>query len=162
MEEKTSDDEFLEFVRKKLEEMEYIVSLDPYSITYQKLNEHLANYEKIYLQLIGLSIYLERELDILQRDFDIWYAEKYNFIRLKENRMELSAQKWVSQKEIDYLVKITYKDEYLEKHKKVLDIQHKLNFVNSTLKAWISQLSVLLRLSSNLDSEIKLEGIKNN
>lgn len=154
--EKLKQESFLEFVYSQIQKLEELSQIDPYNITLQELNTYLTMYEKINLSLLGLSALLENELAEAQRDFDLWYAEKFIIQKNKQHRVELSAQKWASQRELDFFTKVENKEEYVQRQVKVSEIERKLNFVNSLIKSWEKQLSILMRLSSNLELEVKL------
>ena len=123
-------------------------------ISFHELNSALCNYQLIYLTL--LSLYNVAKIDHTKKkeEFDDWYADKYIDIRHRENRSDMSAQKWVAAKELEMLVRKEFKEEYRALNDEVLVADHKVSFLRRLLESWQTQQYVLSQLSKNIIAEV--------
>ena len=94
------------------------------------------------------------DLGKAQEAFDDWYAEKYHEIRAQHNLNSISAQKWLSSKEIDLEIRCQYTAELKRLKADVDAAERKLAFIRRLLDAWDKQLSVIRQLCKNTEIEI--------
>lgn len=152
------EEEFLQFVNTQIQKLqEYSRFGADKEISFYELNNALCNYQNIYLTL--LSLYNVAKIDHTKKkeEFEDWYADRYIDIRRRENRTDMSAQKWVSQKELELMVRKEFKMEYHEYNDAVLVADHKVSFLRRLLEGWQNQNYILSTLSKNLIAEIGAE-----
>lgn len=154
--EKNSEEKLLEFVESQLELMDKYANLrnDSGFLDMYTLNEALLSYSSINCSLLSLDVVAKNELGKAQEAFDDWYAEKYHEIRSKYNLSSISAQKWLSSKEIELEIRSQYSFEYKGLKMEVDAAEKKLAFIRRLLEAWDKQLTVVRQLCRNTEIEI--------
>lgn len=152
----TAEDKLLTFVESQLELMNKYANLRNSSgfLDMYTLNEALLSYSTINCNLLSLDTIAKSELGKAQEAFDDWYAEKYHEIRAQHNLNSISAQKWLSSKEIDLEIRCQYTAELKRLKADVDAAERKLAFVRRLLDAWDKQLSVIRQLCKNTEIEI--------
>src|SRR5574344_1945710 len=127
----TAEDKLLTFVESQLELMNKYANLrnDSGFLDMYTLNEALLSYSSINCSLLSLDVVAKNELGKAQEAFDDWYAEKYHEIRSKYNLNNISAQKWLSSKEIDLEIRCQYTAELKRLKADVDAAERKLAFV---------------------------------
>lgn len=152
----TAEDKLLTFVESQLELMSKYANLRNSSgfLDMYTLNEALLSYSTINCNLLSLDTVAKSELGKAQEAYDDWYAEKYHEIRAQYNLNSISAQKWLSSKEIDLEIRCQYSAD-LKRLKADVDVaERKLAFIRRLLDAWDKQLSVIRQLCKNTEIEI--------
>ena len=152
----TSEDRLLTFVESQLELMNKYADLRNESgfLDMYTLNEALLSYSSINCSLLSLDVVAKNELGKAQEAFDDWYAEKYHEIRGRYNLNNISAQKWLSSKEIDLEIRSQYPADFKKLKSEVDSADKKLSFIRRLLDAWDKQLSVIRQLCKNTEIEI--------
>lgn len=158
IETKQPEEAFLDFVQTQIQKLqEYSRIGADKEISFYELNNALCNYQSIYLTL--LSLYNVAKIDHAKQkeNFEDWFADKYIDIRRRENRTDISAQKWVSQRELELMVRKEFRGEYHMYNDMVLVAEHKVAFLRRLLEGWTSQQYILATLSKNLIAEVGSE-----
>ena len=152
----TAEDKLLTFVESQLELMNKYANLrnDSGFLDMYTLNEALLSYSSINCSLLSLDTVAKNELGKAQEAFDDWYAEKYHEIRAQYNLNSISAQKWLSSKEIDLEVRCQYNSDFKRLKADVDAAERKLAFIRRLLDAWDKQLSIIRQLCKNTEIEI--------
>ena len=152
----TAEDKLLTFVESQLELMNKYANLrsDSGCLDMYTLNEALLSYSSINCSLLSLDTVAKTELGKPQNAFDDWYSEKYHEIRAQYNLNSISAQKWLSSKEIDLEIRHLYTDEFKRLKSEVDAAERKLAFIRRLLDAWDKQLAVIRQLCKNTEIEI--------
>lgn len=146
--------ELIDFIEEQIQKMKKIYTLGNSTlITFDELNKALINYFNIQLSLLSLYSQLKMEFQIAEEDFNNWYADKYILVRSELNPRTISAQKWYSQKEIEFEVINRYKKEYNQYKQNLLNADLKLSFIRRLIDGWTTQSYILSTLSKNLISE---------
>jgi hypothetical protein len=153
---KTEEEKFYDFVNGQITEIRRYLEIDLNNITLDQLNRKLANYSIVHVSLLSLKTFANSELKKKKFEFDMWYAEKFVFIRSRENRIDLSAQKWLGQKEIEYMMFSEFKEEYKKYHSEFQSIDEKMNFLDGLIKAWETHNFALGSISKNLQIEASI------
>lgn len=155
--------DFVSYVQQQITRMEEYVQLGRQGeVTFLELNSALCNYQHVYLTLISMYNLAKIDYEIAKEEWDSWYAEVFVSVRARENRQDIAAQKWLSQKELDMLVRHEYRAEFSLKHVDLLELERKMAFLSRLLEAWQSQQYILGTLSKNLQSEISSAGMGTN
>lgn len=145
----------ISFVQSQIETMKAHLSLgsgtDP---SFYEVNSALCSYQNVNLALLAMHNTARIEHVKAKERFEDWFAEKYVIIRERENPRSLSAQKWLSQKEIELIIRTEFKDEFRRYNWEVIEAEHQLNFMRRLLEAWSAHQFVLTQLSKNLISEV--------
>ena len=129
--------------------------------TFFEINQALLTYQDINLGLLALHNSAKMENTRAKEVFEDWYANKYLILREEMNPRSLSAQKWVSQREIEMAVRVRYKEEYHKYNWDVIITEQQLAFMRRLLEGWSSYQYVLTQLSKNLVSELNGLGVEN-
>jgi len=150
------------FVQSSIEKMQSYVQFqtgrDP---TFYEVNQALLTYQDTNLGLLALHNTAKMEHTRAKEIFEDWYAGKYLNLRDEMNPRSLSAQKWVSQREIEMAVRVQYKEEYHRYNWDVIVTEQQLAFMRRLLESWSSYQYVLTQLSKNLISELNGLGVEN-
>lgn len=145
----------IEFVQSQIETMKAHLSLgnggEP---SFYDVNNALCSYQNINLALLAMHNTARIEYTKAKERFEDWFAEKYITIRERENPRSLSAQKWLSQKEIELMIRTEYSEEHKQYNWDMIEAEHQLNFMRRLLEAWSAHQFVLTQLSKNLISEV--------
>jgi hypothetical protein len=160
MENITEEQKFYKFVNEQIEKLKKYSELNSDDLKFDDLNRVLCNYGQIYFTLLSLYTFSQTELKLAKEEFDCWYADKFVSIRERENRIELAAQKWLSYKEIEMLLRKENKVEYIGKKQSLSLIEQRVEFVQQMIKTWESQQYILSTLSKNIQTEVSV-AIKN-
>ena len=151
----TDTDKFLKFVNEQIEKMKTYASLGAEEeISFYSLNNALRSYEGIYLTLISLYNVARIELQQKEEEYQDWYSDKFVFIKNRENRIDLTAQKWASQKELELMVRNENQFELKGWKEELRVLENKEAFLKRLLDAWQSQQFILSTLSKNLIAEV--------
>lgn len=143
------------FVNEQIEKMRSYVQFQAGAEpSFFEINQALLTYQDTNLGLLALHNTAKMDNTRAKEAFDDWYAEKYVFIRDRENPRTLSAQKWLSQKEIELMIRHEYKDEYHRYNWDVVITEQQLAFMRRLLESWASYQYVLTQLSKNIISEL--------
>ncbi len=152
----TEEEKFFEFVNQQVEKFTSYTRMKGQELSFSEVNHFLLNYGQILLSLISMHTFSQFDYDREKEKFDDWFSDKFIILRNRENRSDLAAQKWMSQKEIEMLVRKEYNDVYVEKKHSLLMTQRKVEFIHDMIKSWEAQQFILSNLSKNLQSEVSI------
>lgn len=156
-EEKSSEEELLEFCNSQIIKMQRYLKLgdaDGFP-SYFEINRALMDHHRIYLSLLTLYASVKHEYNEAKENYENWYAEKYTQIRQEENPKNVTASKWISTKEIEFTVRMRFTQEHNQLKSEVNLLEEKLSFVRRTVDGWSSHQYILVQLSKNVNGEIR-------
>ena len=146
---------YLSFIEMKIKEMEEYaqISKNFNSLTFNEVNNALGNYYTIYLSLLSLYHVAYAEMEREGVRYQQWFDEEYIKIRRRENNPALSAQKWLSQKEIEAMVRVEHKQKYQELKAALVASERQTAFLRRLLDSWEGHKFALQTMSKNLQTE---------
>jgi preprotein translocase subunit SecA len=151
----------IDFVTSKLEYMKQFMKFGAgKEISFYELEDALKEYQNVYFSLISMENIAKIKYRIEQESFNTWFGEKFLSVRAETNKIELTAQKWASAKELDYMVVAKYKEEYTKRKSRLLSIEMEHQVIEDILTAWKAHAYNLKLLSDNLRSETGMSGIE--
>lgn len=112
LEDQTSEDKLLNFVNEQVEKMRKYTTFGGGIPSFYELNEALSSWSNLNCSFIILDVLAKSEYQKAKNDYDEFMAEKYLEAREILNPINLPAQKWASQRELEYYVQKTWKTEY--------------------------------------------------
>jgi len=123
--------EFISYVQEQIGKMKQQLHMGDRAkdLTFFELNCALREYQETGWSILTLYSSHKIAHDFLMEDFENWYAEKFIEIRARENRKDMSAQKWASQKEIELMVRKEYGFEFQARKQEVIISEAKLSFL---------------------------------
>ena len=129
---------------------------NPEALTITDMNRTLAEYSVVKSTLISLEAMARIEARRFKENFENWFSEKFIFVRNRENRADLSAQKWLGQKELERIIRIEFAFEF-KGFKDLMDMaEMRESFIGRMLDAWSNHQFILNRLSKNVEVEVML------
>ena len=132
-----SDETFKKYVS---DQIKYFKSQDllgeESNLTYMQLVKALQKYQSVYHSLLFLKTQTKRNLKNKNREFQAWYDERYLIIKRREHKLELTAQKWSSAKEIDAMTRSENKVEYLQYNSTIEDLEERDSFIQGLIEGW--------------------------
>lgn len=156
-----AEDQLVSFVNTQINRMREAIHLGAgRELSFYEINEALCTYQDTNLGLMVLYTTARTEHIRAEEAYESWFAEKYLEVREELNPRNLSAQKWLSQKEIEMAVRVRYKDEFTRYNREVIVTEQQVAFLRRLLEGWASHQYILTQLSKNLISEIKGLGIE--
>lgn len=150
------EDEVYAFFSKTIETVDKYANIDPMNISFETLNAKMSTFYQYSLSINGLKAFIEHELQIKKRRMRFWYAEKHEAIRRRENLPSMAGSKWITQKEVENMVMVEHKEEYLKLITEVEDVEAKLSFIKSMSDLTSGIASLYQTMSSNIRSEVTL------
>jgi len=146
---------FVEYVQTKLAEMQRYSRLgNDGHLTFFDLNRALMEHGNINLSLTALYAIARNEHKKLEEEFEDWYAEKFIYIKDLEAAPKNKGEKWATQKEIEMIVRVKYKEDYKRRKHELNLKESQLSFLRRTCETWERQSFILNSLSKNLQSEV--------
>jgi len=154
-EEITTESELLEFCSIQINKMKKHIKLDNVEgfPSFFEVNQALMGHHNVYLSLLTVYYSAKHEYTAAKRQYDNWYAEKYTLIMRAENPRSISAQKFISTKEIEFLLRMAHATEISEKLDNLNLLDEKLSFMRRMLDGWKGHQFVLTQLSKNIMGE---------
>lgn len=153
IEKKDATDELVSFVEEQIQKMQKYSHLGNGMPGFYELNEALLDFNRIQTGLIGLDVAAKLELDEATEAFKNFQAEKYIEARNVLNPTTLTASKWYSSSEIEAYIRVHYREEYNNLHKKMICAETKVAAIRRLLDAWSTQSLTLNRLCKNVEVE---------
>jgi len=151
---------FLEYVQQKLAEIRKYSQLGKDGmLTFFDLNRALMEYQNTNLTLIAMHSIARNEFKRSEEEYEDWYADKYIQVREIENPKSVSPGKWASQKEIEYIVRTKFSEEFKQKKHELNMKEAQISFLRRLTESWGQQNFILSNLSKNLQSEVAGLGI---
>ena len=151
----TSEEELLEFCGTQITKMKKYLKLenDEGFPAFYEINQALMGWYNVYLSLLTVYYTAKHEHRSAKNEYDNWYAARYTEIRKEENPKSISAQKFISTKEIEFILRMRHVEE-ISKRLELLDLlDEKVSFMKRTLDGWQSHQFVLTQLSKNVMGE---------
>lgn len=127
------------------------ISVDP---TFAELNEILAHHEGVLLGIISSYELMRTQLKLAQRDYNQQFAHYYTLIRERENTKDLSAQKYLGQKEIEYILLDEHAQDLKPLEDKVIFFDRKTSTLRRLIDSWSAFSYTLNTLSKNTQAEV--------
>lgn len=148
---------FLSFVEMKIKEMqEYArLSKELEILTFSEVNLKLANHYEVFLSLLSLYNVAIMDKEREAMNYQEWFDEQYLKIRRRENTVGLSANKWLSQKEIESMVRVENKEDYQKKKIATIASERQVAFLLRLRDSWESQKYALQTISKNMQIEYR-------
>lgn len=155
---------FLSFVEMKIKEMEEYarISRNFNTLTFDEVNSALGKHYTTFLSLLSLYNIAVVEMEREKARFQEWFDEKYISVRKRENHPSLSAQKWLSQKEIEAMVRVENKGKFREGSAAVLASERQVAFLRRLVDSWESHKFALQTMSKNLQTEFNSAHMSDN
>jgi hypothetical protein len=155
-----AEQRLVEFVDKQINDMQSRIQLgNGHEPSFSEVNDALMSYQDTHLALLSMYHNSKFEHARAKERFDEWFAEKYMMMREELNPRSLSAQKWVSQKEIEMAVRNRYKKEFSELNWNITLADQQLSFMRRMLDNWGQYAFILNQLSKNLIAEVSSLGL---
>ncbi len=153
----TTEEELLDFCGKQIAKMKKHLRLNTEDgfPSFFEINQALMGYQNVNLALMTVYYTTKHEYAEKKTEYDNWYAGRYTEIRNNANPISLSAQKWISTKEIEFMVRMKYTGEMTEKTSELNLINEKLSFMRRMLDSWKGHQFVLTQLSKNVMGEMQ-------
>lgn len=130
---------YITWVQSKIDMVEaYSQKLNKSDINIQDLKEVLS--KKVHVSLLLNAEYqrYRRTLTDAEREFKVWWSEKFTEVRKLNNPQTITASKWISKSEIEAQVISDYKQEYLEYREKIDNIDTNAAFFRRLMDDWNS------------------------
>lgn len=124
-------------------------------VGFDELVRAQAEYQTINLSLISLNVMAKMELTKAKEAYEDWYADKYVTMREELNPRTLSAQKWLSQKEIELHIRVRYKEDYKAHLLEMEYAEQKVALMRRLMESWERHSFTLGQISSNIRAEIR-------
>lgn len=159
---KKTKEDFLKYVQDQISRMKSQLHLGDNSrdLTFFELNNALKEYQEINWTLMSLYATAKVEHKEIEEAYETWYADKFVTIRERENRKDMSAQKWASQKELELMVRKETGVEFAQKRKELIYAEARMAFMRRLLESWQSHQYVLGALSKNTQVEASTMGFE--
>ena len=148
--------ELIPFVEKQIELVNNKLLFNGGTPTFEQLNDALAKHEGVLLGLTSLYEMAKWEENARKEEYDEWFAEKFIEVRTTVNSPEISASKWFSSKEIEYMVCAKYKDERAELVSKERLAESKRSTVERLIEGWKNYQFSLTTMSKNSQAEVQV------
>ena len=157
----SASDRLLAFVDEQIDKMRKYTQLGNGQPTFFELNNVLSSYSSINCSFIALDVLAKEEYQKAKDAFDDFMADKYVEARALLNPMNVSAQKWASQKEIEYYIQHTWPFEYRSLRDEMNAAEKKVAFTRRLLDN-LSDLKFNIGiLSKNIQAEaLNLSGAR--
>lgn len=122
---------FYSFCEKQITEMRALKNKirNINAVTFSELNTALYDHGEYYRSLVLLYNTAKIEEEALKGEFQIWFDEKYVVVRARENDKKLSAQKWLSAKELEAIVRVENSAQYKEYRIKIIAAERQTSFL---------------------------------
>lgn len=105
--------------------------------------------------LIALTTMYNRQkvnLSKAQDEYDAWFAEKYMALK-EEKNLPTNKSVWYSPKELEYLVKTKWKEEFAQKRAAIAQADAQRSFIERLVRSWESYQFTLGTMSRNAQAE---------
>ena len=150
---KSSEDKLLDFVNEQIERMRRYTSFGGGIPSFYELNEALSSWSNLNCSFIVLDVLAKDEYQKAKNNYDEFMADKYLEAREILNPINLPAQKWASQRELEYYVQKTWSSEYRPLRDALNAAERKVAFCRRMLDNLESYKFSLGVLSKNIQAE---------
>lgn len=157
-----NQEKFIKWVNEQMEQMKKNLTLgkDEREITFFELNQALRSWTEVHWSLISLYSIAKIEHEAKNEEFENWYADVFIGVRARENKKDLSAGKWASQKEIEMMVRKEYGFEFQGRKADLLYAERQVAYLRRILESWQTHQFVLGTLSRNMQAEASALGLE--
>lgn len=108
-------------------------------MTFEDLERTLRDYQKTFWDLVAMHSKASYDLKKKKEQFELWWDEKFIEVRRRENRQELSAQKWASTKELESMTRFENVREYTVWREELRYLEENESFSKRVLDQWREQ-----------------------
>jgi uncharacterized protein YacL (UPF0231 family) len=156
------DESFLNYVEAQIKEFQRQDLLNTETdLTYYDVESSLRKYQSVYFSLVAMKAKTKRNVKRKTREYDIWWDDKYVSVRKRENKLDLSAQKWPSFKELESMTRSENKNEYLSRKEEVDDAEDRDYFVGKLLDLWQAHSYILGHLCGLIKTDKATTNMEN-
>ena len=156
------DESFLNYVEAQIKEFQRQDLLNTETdLTYYDVESSLRRYQSVFFSLIAMKAKTKRSVKRKSREFEIWWDDKFTVIRKRENKLDLSAQKWASIKELESMTRAEFQKEYLARKEEVDDAEDRDYFVGKLLDLWQSHSYILGHLCGLIKTDRATTNMEN-
>ena len=150
-----SEADLLKFCSEQISKMKKHLKLDNEEgfPSFYEINSALMGYLNIYLSLSTIYYTAKHEHSSAKNEYDDWYAHRYTEIRQQENPKSTAATKWISTKEIEFILRMRFTEENSKRLSNLNLLDEKVSFMRRMLEGWKSHQFVLTQLSKNVMGE---------
>lgn len=144
------EDLFIRFVQEQVVKMDEKLLFDgTTSPPLQLIDRAIMQHEHVMLALTAMYEQARWDLKAAKAHFEEWYAEAFLKVRNEVNKTELSASKWYTKDEIDYMVTCKHKAERAELKAQIELADGKVSLFRRLIDSWNSYAFQLGQLSRN-------------
>ena len=152
----SAEDRLLDFVEKQIKRIKDYTNLGSEEPTFFELNEALSNWSNVNCSLVILDVMAKQEYQKAKNEYDEFIADKWFIIRNEYNLASISAQKWLSSQEINYMIQRDPR--WVEEYRRLRDelniTEKKVAFCRRMLDNMESFKYNLGTLSKNVQAEV--------
>lgn len=150
-----AEQELIDFVSKQLKKMDNKLLFEGNSSpTIMELDLALVQHPHIFLALTSLYQQSRWDLQVAQEKYDDFIAQKFNEIREEVNTRDITASKWCSKEELNYILRSRFTKEIRELKAEVMIAENKRSFLQRLLDGWNTYGFTLNQLSKNSIAEL--------
>jgi len=131
------------------------------NLSFDSLYYTLQKYQHTYWSI--LAMYEKANNDYKQKhsQFQVWWDKKFILIRARENRVDLTAQKWASKAELESMTRVENEVEYLKWEEELRYYEGIVSFTKRILDQWMAQSHILGHLTNLLKTDVGTTNIGN-
>jgi len=147
-------EKFIKFVNEQIAKLEGHRLFEGGEPNFMQLNTALSQHEGVLLGLTSLYETTRYEAKMNKEEYDEWFADTYMTIRARVNPENLPASKWLSQKEIEFMVRSENRIQHAALMTKMSDSDHRLSTLKRLIEGWNNYQFILGTISRNVQSEV--------
>lgn len=156
------DGEFLKFIEG---EIKRFINEDRLgketNLSFDSLYYALQKYQQTYWSILAMYEKANNEYKQKNSQFQVWWDEQFIRIRNRENRVDLTAQKWASKAELESMTRFENKEGFLKWEEELRFYEGMASFVKKILDQWSAQSHILGHLTNLIKTEIGTTNIGN-
>lgn len=154
-----SKEELLEFVNTQLELMnENLLFKGQDTPGFYELQQSLMDYESVLLGLLVIHAEVRSDLDIVQEEYDNFYADKYVELKREQAALGKSAT-FTAQREMELYVRHKYMSEFAKYKANIIRLENSYNTINKLISGWEKYSFILNQLGANSRAEATAAGV---
>ena len=156
------DAKFLEFVEERITELRKQDRLGKeMDMTMEDLERTLRDYQKTFWALLAIHSKTSFDLKKKKERFELWWDGKFIATRMRENRPELTAQKWASMRELESMTRFENTREYVQWREELTYLEENEAFTKRILDQWREQNYTLGHLCGLVQTDFSTTNIGN-
>ena len=149
-----SEDAFLKFVAKQIEAMDKKLAFHGEEAPMLgELNKALGMHSHTMLALTALYEQARWDVSAAKEAYDEWYADKFIRVRTEVNTNDVAKSKWYTKEEIDYMIRVKYKEEMASLRAQCQLAESKRSLLQRLVDGWNTYQFILTQLSKNSIAE---------